>query len=247
MTSSQATPPVVDRAYIDGAFVELHGTELADLFDPSTEQRIGQVRLGDQHDALRAIAAAARAFPGMARTGKAERVAMLERLHAAMSARVDDIRDAMMREYGASRAFATVSAANAADAFRRAATTLRDYELVRTIGTAEVRMEPVGVVALITPWNSNAGFICSKLATAISAGCTAVIKPSEMSALQTQVVLEALHEAGLPPGVANGSTAAATWWGRRSQATRTSPRCRSRAAPPWASRFFARVRTRSSA
>ena len=64
-------------------------------------------------------------------------------------------------------------------------------------------MEAVRVVALATPWNSNAGFICSKLATAISAGCTAVIKPSELSALQTQVVLEALHAAGLPPGVFN--------------------------------------------
>ena len=202
---NSTTPPLstVDRIYIDGAFVEPHGTELFDLFDPSTEERIGQVRLGDRDDALRAVAAAARAFPAMARTSKAERIAMLDRLHAAVSARVDDIRDAMMREYGASRAFATASADNAADAFRRAAVTLGAYDLNRRIGTAEVQMEPVGVVALITPWNSNAGFICGKLATAISAGCTAVIKPSEMSALQTQVVLEALHAAGLPPGVFN--------------------------------------------
>ena len=197
------TSTTVNHIYVDGAFVEPHGTELADLFDPSTEERIGRVRLGDHEDALRAIAAATRAFPAMSRTGKDERIAMLDRLHAAVSARVDDIRDAMMREYGAPRAFATASAANAADAFRRAALTLRDYPLARRIGTAEVEMAPVGVVALITPWNSNAGFICTKLATAISAGCTAVIKPSEMSALQTQVVLEALHAAGLPPGVFN--------------------------------------------
>ena len=203
MTSTTTPFPTVDRVYIDGAFVEPHGTELFDLFDPSTEERIGQVRLGDRADALRAVAAAARAFPAMARTSKAERIAMLDRLHATVSARVDDIRDAMMREYGASRAFATASADNAADAFRRAAATLDAYALNRRIGTAEVQMEPVGVVALITPWNSNAGFICGKLATAISAGCTAVIKPSEMSALQTQVVLEALHAAGLPPGVFN--------------------------------------------
>ena len=203
MTSTSTSLSTVGHVYIDGAFVEPHGTELFDLFDPSTEERIGQVRLGDRSDALRAVAAAARAFPAMARTSKAQRIAMLERLHATVSARVDDIRDAMMREYGASRAFATASAVNAADAFRRAAITLDAYDLDRRIGTAEVRMEPVGVVALITPWNSNAGFICSKLATAISAGCTAVIKPSEMSALQTQVVLEALHAAGLPPGVFN--------------------------------------------
>jgi aldehyde dehydrogenase (NAD+) len=203
MTSSSPTPTVVSQAYIDGAFVEPHGTELFDLFDPSTEECIGQVRLGDRDDALRAIAAARRAFAAMSRTGKSERIAMLGRLHAAVTARADDIRDAMMREYGASPAFATASAANAADAFRRAAATLEAYDLNRRIGTAEVQMEPVGVVALITPWNSNAGFICSKLATAISAGCTAVIKPSEMSALQTQVVLEALHAAGLPAGVFN--------------------------------------------
>ena len=194
---------LVSQAYIDGAFVEPQGTELFDLFNPSTEERIGQVRLGDRADALRAIAAAKRAFTAMSRTSKSERIALLGRLYAAVSARADDIRDAMMFEYGASLAFATASAANAADSFRRAAITLEAYDLNRRIGAAEVQMEPVGVVALITPWNSNAGFICSKLATAISAGCTAVIKPSEMSALQTQVVLEALHAAGLPPGVFN--------------------------------------------
>jgi aldehyde dehydrogenase (NAD+) len=193
----------VSHAYIDGAFVEPHGSEWFDLFNPSTEERIGRVRLGDREDAWRAIAAAQRAFPAMSRTTKAERIALLRRLHAAVSARANDIRDAMMFEYGASVAFASASASNAADAFGRAAETLESYDFTRRIGTAEVVMEPVGVVALITPWNSNAGFICSKLATAISAGCTAVIKPSEMSALQTQVVVEALHAAGLPPGVFN--------------------------------------------
>ena len=103
--NSIGTPfSLVAHAYIDGAFVEPHGTELADLFNPSTEDRIGQVRLGDREDALRAIAAAKRAFAAMSRTSKSERIAMLDRLHAAVSARVDDIRDAMMREYGASRA-----------------------------------------------------------------------------------------------------------------------------------------------
>ena len=202
--NSTTTPfTVVSRAYIDGAFVEPHGTEMFDLFNPSTEERIGQVRLGDREDALRAIAAAKRAFPAMARTSKSERIALLGRLHAAVAARVDDIRDAMMLEYGASRAFATSTATRAAESFRLAADTLEAYPLERRIGTADVQMAPVGVAALVTPWNSNAGFICGKLATAIAAGCTAVIKPSEMSALQTQVVLEALHAAGLPAGVFN--------------------------------------------
>ncbi len=194
---------LVSHAYIDGAFVEPHGTELFDLFDPSTEERIGRVRLGDREDALAAVAAARRALPAMARTTKAERVAMLRRLHAAVGARLDDLRDAMVLEYGGPVSWVGWAVRNAADAFARAATTLEAYEFTRRIGTADVVMEPVGVVALITPWNSNAGFICSKLATAISAGCTAVIKPSEMSALQTQVLVEALHAAGLPAGVFN--------------------------------------------
>src|SRR5258708_34326763 len=75
-----------------------------------------------------------------------------------------------------------------------------DYRVTRRVGTAEVMMEPLGVAGLITPWNSDAGFICGKLAAAIAAGCTAVVKPREMSAIQTQVVTEALHEAGLPAG-----------------------------------------------
>jgi aldehyde dehydrogenase (NAD+) len=91
----------------------------------------------------------------------------------------------------------------AADSFLTAALSLADYPLEREIGSARVVMEPVGVVGLITPWKSNAGFICNKLAYALAAGCTAVIKPSEMSAAQTQVVLEALHEAGAPAGLFN--------------------------------------------
>src|SRR3981189_1060512 len=80
---------------------------------------------------------------------------------------------------------------------------LEDYHFTRRVGTAEVMMEPLGVAGLITPWNSDAGFICGKLAAAIAAGCRAGVKPREMSAIQTEVVTEALHEAGLPAGVFN--------------------------------------------
>jgi len=91
----------------------------------------------------------------------------------------------------------------AADVLLEAAELLDSYDFKRRAGSAEVVMTPLGVAGLITPWNSNAGFICGKLAAAVAAGCTAVIKPSEMSALQTRIVAEALHEAGLPPGVFN--------------------------------------------
>jgi aldehyde dehydrogenase (NAD+) len=111
--------------------------------------------------------------------------------------------DAIILEYGAPIARATWMAGHASNSFLEAAHTLQAFDLRQKIGTADVIMEPVGVVGLITPWNSNAGFICSKLAYALAAGCTAVIKPSEMSAAQTQVVLEALHEAGAPPGLFN--------------------------------------------
>ncbi|QHE91206.1 aldehyde dehydrogenase family protein [Pandoraea fibrosis] len=194
---------IIDKIYIDGAFVTPHGDERFDLFNPATEQVIGQVRLADADDARAAIAAAKRAFPAFSRTSKHERVAMLKRLHGAVLAREDALCDAIVEEYGAPIERARWMALHASDVLLQAANTLEDYALVRHIGTAEVVMQPLGVAGLITPWNSNAGFICGKLAAALAAGCTAVVKPSEMSAIQTRVVTEALHDAQLPPGVFN--------------------------------------------
>jgi len=193
----------ISQVYIDGRFVEPHGTELFDLHNPTTGEVFGRVRLGDVEDARAAIAAARRAFPAWSRSTKTERIALLHRLFEVMDARKDDLLDAIILEYGAPISRATWMAAHASNSFMEAARTLEKFDLTRQIGTAEVIMQPVGVVGLITPWNSNAGFICSKLAYALAAGCTAVIKPSEMSAAQTQVVLEALHEASAPPGLFN--------------------------------------------
>ena len=193
----------IDKIYIDGAFVAPHGSERAPLVNPATEALIGHVTLGDRADTLVAIAAAKRALPAYARTSKAERIALLHRLHAAVLSRADDINAAATEEYGGPVSRAAWVASYAAESFLNAAKTLEAYPLTRQIGAAEVTMEPVGIAALITPWNSNAGFICNKLATALAAGCTVVIKPSEMSAIQTQVVTEALHSAGLPPGLFN--------------------------------------------
>jgi aldehyde dehydrogenase (NAD+) len=88
-------------------------------------------------------------------------------------------------------------------AFADMVKTLQSFEFVRQVGNATVEMAPIGVAGLIMPWNSDAFFICDKLATALAAGCTAVIKPSEMSATQTHVLTQALHDAGLPKGVFN--------------------------------------------
>jgi aldehyde dehydrogenase (NAD+) len=194
---------IIDQSYIDGRFVVPQGTELHDLFNPATEARIGQVRLGDVADARAAVAAAKRAFPAFSRTGKAERIAMLRGLHDAVSARADALAEAMILEYGAPPYFVDFSAKRAGSVFLDMAETLEGFDFGETIGRAKITLQPLGVAAAIIPWNSNYGFICSKLATAIAAGCTLVVKPSEMSATQTQVLAEALHAAGLPPGVLN--------------------------------------------
>ncbi len=193
----------IDTIYINGRFVQPHGTEIAPLFNPTTEEQIGTVRLGDARDIDDAVSAAKAAFPGQLQSSKAERIAMLHSLHEAVSARASDLTDAMREEYGAPASFIGFSVPHAATAFLHMAETLKDYEFRRRIGHAEVEMRPAGVAAAITPWNSNYGFICSKLATAITAGTTMVIKPSEMSAIQTQLITECLHAAGLPNGVFN--------------------------------------------
>ncbi|WP_176593708.1 aldehyde dehydrogenase family protein [Sphingobium sp. EM0848] len=193
----------IDKIYIDGAFVTPHGKEHAPLFNPATEEQIGVVQLGDARDVDAAVAAAKRAFPAMSRTSKAERIAMLERLSDAVAARTDDLIATMIQEYGAPALFTGFAVPHAASVFREMAETLESYSFSRTIGRAEVEMRPSGVAAAITPWNSNYGFICAKLATAIAAGTSIVIKPSEMSAFQTQLLLECLHEADLPRGVLN--------------------------------------------
>ncbi|BCG00223.1 aldehyde dehydrogenase [Paraburkholderia sp. PGU19] len=193
----------IDTIYIDGAFVRPHGDEWFDLFNPATERVIGRVRLADAKDARDAIAAAKRAFPAFSRTSKRARIDMLKRMHAAVVAKEDVLYEAIVEEYGAPVSRGRWMAQHASNVLIEAAKVLEQYEFTRRAGTAEVVMQPLGVAGLITPWNSNAGFICGKLAAALAAGCSAVIKPSEMSALQTQIVTQALHEADLPPGVFN--------------------------------------------
>lgn len=193
----------INTAYIDGAFVCVQGSEIVEVINPATERAIGTATLGNRDDAKRAIAAAQRAQRTLGRTTKLERIAMLQRLQSAVLARTEQIREATIDEYGGPFARAQWVSQYASQCFANAALALEHYELKRRVGTATVVMEPVGVAGLIAPWNSTAGTICSKLASAIAAGCASVIKPSELSPLQTQVVAEALHEAGLPPGVFN--------------------------------------------
>lgn len=194
---------LIDKVYINGEFVTPHGEELFALFNPATEAVIGQVRLSDEVDAENAIAAAKAAFPAWSKTSKAERIAVLKRMHQAVVAREEALLEAIVTEYGAPLSRSRWMAQYPADVIAQAIETLESFEFVEQAGSAQVIMTPVGVAGLITPWNSDAGFICNKLATAMAAGCTAVIKPSEMSGIQTQIITEALHDAGIPAGVMN--------------------------------------------
>ncbi len=189
--------------YIDGAFVESHGREVMDIVRPTDGQVIGRVTLADEQDTQRAIAAAKRAFATYGRSTKEERAKILRRLHAAASARLDDLTAAMVEEYGGVVQFAGLIVQSGITAFLAAEKALEEMPLTRSWDKTTVTLEPVGVAGLITAWNANALFICLKLASAVAAGCTVVIKPSELSSLQTQVLIEALHEANLPKGLLN--------------------------------------------
>ena len=193
----------ITKHYIGGAFVESHGRELMDIIRPTDGKKIASVTLGDEEDTRRAIAAAKTAFASFGHSTKEERSAILRRLHEAATARLGDLTAAMVEEYGGVVQFAGPIVQSGINAFLASEKALQETQLSRSWGKTTVTLEPVGVAGLITAWNANALFICLKLASAIAAGCTVVIKPSELSSLQTQVMVEALHEAKLPKGVLN--------------------------------------------
>ena len=194
---------IITTHYIDGAFVESHGREVMDIIKPTNGQIIGRVTLGDEEDTRRAVAAAKTAFASFGRSTKDERTKILRRLHGAVSARLGDLTAAMVEEYGGVVQFAGLIVQTGINAFLAAEQALQEIPLTRSWSRTTVTLEPVGVSGLITAWNANALFICLKLASAIAAGCTVVVKPSELSSLQTQVLVEALHEANLPKGLLN--------------------------------------------
>src|SRR5580658_10472270 len=193
----------ITKHYIDGTFVESHGTEVMDIIKPTNRQVIGRVTLGDEQDTQQAIVTAKSAFVTFGRSTKEERTKILRRLHEAASARLDDLTAAMVEEYGGVVQFAGLIVQSGINAFQAAEQALQELPLTRSRGKTMVTLEPVGVAGLITAWNANALFVCLKLASAVAAGCTVVIKPSEMSSIQTQVMIEALHEANLPKGLLN--------------------------------------------
>ncbi|HSN29592.1 MAG TPA: aldehyde dehydrogenase family protein, partial [Kofleriaceae bacterium] len=203
-----------EHTYVAGSFLEPHGSELMPLVDPTTGDAPTRVRLADDVDARRAVQAAAAALPAWSETSVADRASALRRLHEAVAARAEEHVAAAVEEYGGPITATRWRVDLAPRAFLDAAALAEQYAFTRRIGASEVTMLPVGVVAAITPWNNDIGFLCGKLAPALAAGCTVVIKPSELSARQTQLVAECVHAAALPPGVVNivtgrGATAGA--------------------------------------
>jgi len=196
--------------YIDGAFVESHGREVMDVIKPTNRKVIAKATLGDEEDTRRAIAAAKRAFTSFSHTTREERSRYLRQLHKAVSGHIDDLTAAMVEEYGGVARFARLIVESGVNAFAAAESALQQLPLRESWGKTTVTLEPVGVAGLITAWNANVLFICLKLASAVAAGCTVVIKPSEMSPLQTWVMVEALNAAELPKGVFNVVTGLGT-------------------------------------
>jgi aldehyde dehydrogenase (NAD+) len=204
------TVKTIRTHYIDGAFVESHGREVMDVIKPTNGKVIGRVTLGDEEDTRHAIAAAKHAFASFSRTAKEERLRYLRQLHEAVSARIDDLTAIMVEEYGGVVRFARLIVESGVTAFAAAERGLQELPLRQSWGKTTVTLEAVGVAGLITAWNANALFICLKLASAVAAGCTVVLKPSEMSSLQTRVMVEALNAAELPKGVFNVVTGLGT-------------------------------------
>lgn len=205
MNSYETATPVraFDHAYINGQFVTPHGKQVIDLVNPTNNKVIGKVTMADEIDTRNAITAAKKAFDTFSQSSKEYRLDCLQRLHESLAKRMEELVEATVLEYGAPRDRAEGSNNLAANIFLHFKQVLNSFDLVKTVGESKVVLEPVGVVGIFTPWNSSAGSIAIKVAPAIAAGCTVVIKPSEMSAMQTQVLMESFHEAGLPPGVIN--------------------------------------------
>jgi aldehyde dehydrogenase (NAD+) len=190
--------------YIDGQWVDPTEPRPLDVIDPSTEAPIGKIALGGKKDVDRAVAAARKAFDSYSRTTREQRVGWLKAIVAAYQKRYDKIAETISREMGAPIWLS--KAAQAATGVAHLAQTiqiLEKYEFEEKRGTTLIVREPVGVCAFITPWNWPVNQIMCKVAPALAAGCTMVLKPSEIAPLSGLLVAEIIHEAGLPAGVFN--------------------------------------------
>jgi aldehyde dehydrogenase (NAD+) len=192
------------KFYVDGAWVDPVTPAFLDVIDPSTEESIGQIAMGSAADVDRAVAAAKAAFPAFSQTSRAERLALLERVLDAYKARYEATAQILSREMGAPITLArNAQAAIGVGHLTQMIKTLKTYQWDEMRGGTLITKEPIGVCGLITPWNWPINQIVCKVAPALAAGCTMVLKPSEVAPLNAILFAEALHEAGVPPGVFN--------------------------------------------
>jgi len=193
----------ITQHFINGELVESHGRDIIEVLNPTNNELIGRVTMGDVVDAERAIAAAKAAFPAWSQTSLDQRKAWLQKLSDSMTERLDDLRAMCITEFGGLAAFAGYAMTQARDFFILAQDTLKPENFEQTVNKAAVKHVPLGVAGLLTPWNGNPWFVCGKAASALAAGCTVVIKPSQLSALEAHILMEAFHKAALPAGVIN--------------------------------------------
>ena len=192
------------KFFIDGSWVQPQSTDTLDVIDPATERPIATIALGGQADVDAAVAAASGAFPAFSQTTKEERVELLERVIEIYKAHLEEIAQIVSLEMGAPLSLAEGAQAPAGLGHLMATlAALRSFSFEDRVGTTSVVHEPVGVCALITPWNWPLNQIGAKVAPALAAGCTMVLKPSEIAPLNAIAFAQVLEEAGVPPGVFN--------------------------------------------
>lgn len=192
------------QLYIGGAWVDPSEPRTLDVVDPSTETAFAQIQVGSVSDIDRAVRNARAAFPGFAGSTKAERIALLERILDRYRSREHEIAETISREMGAPITLArSAQAPMGAMHIENTIAVLRELDFQTRRGNSILMQEPIGVCGLITPWNWPMNQIACKVAPALAAGCTVVLKPSELTPLSAILFAEVLDEARVPPGVFN--------------------------------------------
>ena len=192
------------KFYIDGQWVDPAELRLLDVDNPAIEQVTGKIALGSSADVDTAVKAARKAFIGWSQTSREDRIGVLESLLAEYSKRVDDLAEAVNEEMGAPPALAAGPQVQLGlGHLMTAIDVLKNYSFDEQHGATMLVKEPIGVCGLITPWNWPLNQIACKVFPALAAGCTMVLKPSEVAPYSGQIFTEVIHAAGLPAGVYN--------------------------------------------
>ena len=192
------------KFYIDGKWVNPNEVRDRQVTNPATEEPLATISLGGPADVDKAVAAAKRAFDSYSQTTVAERVALLQRIIEVYKAKSEEMAQTISREMGCPLSLARAAQAAAGSAhLLEIVKVLEHFQFEELKGSTLMRKEPIGVCGLITPWNWPMNQIAAKVAPALAAGCTVVLKPSEMAPLSAYLFAQILEEAGVPPGVFN--------------------------------------------